>query len=296
MVKFESLFEQTSLREGNTRVNRFRYELNRQKFSWFGLYVLGYSFVPNFLLKLPRRIQLEMTTMVMRRWSGKALKFGQPRLSETGILRNASFHCPYKLLNFWERDFSGLSSSDRNLSYGERLRSGLVDIRADDAVNLFQSMLRSRPLPLSDFNRLFSGIAKTKRWKKKDQAHAAKYNIIIDGLCKDGKLDDAINLFNEMEMKGIKAMLSPTALSSEAFVKTPSSKGVKPNVKTYTVMIAGLCKKGSLSEADLLFRKMGEDGIAPNSGTYNTLIRAHLGGSGLTTSVELIEEMQMLPL
>ncbi|CAA7039136.1 unnamed protein product [Microthlaspi erraticum] len=56
--------------------------------------------------------------------------------------------------------------------------------------------------------------------RKKDQAHAAKYNIIIDGLCKDGKLDDAINLFNEMEMKGIKAMLSPTALSSEAFVKT----------------------------------------------------------------------------
>ncbi|CAA7036354.1 unnamed protein product [Microthlaspi erraticum] len=51
---------------------------------------------------------------------------------------------------------------------------------------------------------------------RKIKLDAAKYNIIIDGLCKDGKLDDAINLFNEMEMKGIKAMLSPTALSSEA--------------------------------------------------------------------------------
>ncbi|CAN7058195.1 unnamed protein product [Brassica oleracea var. botrytis] len=37
---------------------------------------------------------------------------------------------------------------------------------------------------------------------------------------------------------------------------------------------------------------MGEDGIAPDGCTYNTLIRAHLGGSGVVTSVELIEEMK----
>jgi pentatricopeptide repeat protein len=32
---------------------------------------------------------------------------------------------------------------------------------------------------------------------------AVKYSIIIDGLCKHGSLDNAFNLFNEMEMKGI---------------------------------------------------------------------------------------------
>ena len=57
-------------------------------------------------------------------------------------------------------------------------------------------------------------------------------------------------------------------------------------------MIGGLCKKGSLSKADMLFRKMGEDGIAPDDCTYNILIRAHLRGGELTASAELIAEMK----
>ncbi|KAF3574253.1 hypothetical protein F2Q69_00060763 [Brassica cretica] len=38
-------------------------------------------------------------------------------------------------------------------------------------------------------------------------------------------------------------------------------------------MIGGLCKKGSLSEADMLFKKMGEeDGTAPNASTMKMVI------------------------
>jgi pentatricopeptide repeat protein len=57
-------------------------------------------------------------------------------------------------------------------------------------------------------------------------------------------------------------------------------------------MISGLCKKGSLSEANILLRKMEEDGNAPNDCTYNTLIRAHLRDGDLTASAKLIEEMK----
>jgi len=37
---------------------------------------------------------------------------------------------------------------------------------------------------------------------------------------------------------------------------------------------------------------MEEDGITPISGTYNTLIRAHLREGDLATSAKLIEEMK----
>ncbi|CAN6980903.1 unnamed protein product [Brassica rapa subsp. trilocularis] len=37
---------------------------------------------------------------------------------------------------------------------------------------------------------------------------------------------------------------------------------------------------------------MEEDGIAPDSGPYNTLIRAHLRDGDVSISVELIEEMK----
>jgi len=67
---------------------------------------------------------------------------------------------------------------------------------------------------------------------------------------------------------------------------------VKPGVKTYNIMIGGLCKKGPLSEAELLFRKMEEDGHAPDGWTYNILIRAHLGDGDATKSVKLIEELK----
>ena len=50
-----------------------------------------------------------------------------------------------------------------NVSYKERLGSGLVDIKKDDAVALFQTMIQSRPLP-SLVSRLFSGIARTKQY------------------------------------------------------------------------------------------------------------------------------------
>lgn len=57
-------------------------------------------------------------------------------------------------------------------------------------------------------------------------------------------------------------------------------------------MISGLCKKGSLSEANVLLRKMEGDGNAPNDCTYNTLIRAHLKDKDLAGSARLIEEMK----
>ncbi|CAN6902022.1 unnamed protein product [Brassica oleracea] len=132
------------------------------------------------------------------------------------------------------------------------------------------------------------------------------YGILLDGLCDNGELEEALEILDKMHTSKmdpgigvyniiIHGMCNARKVDDawDLFSSLLPLKGVKADVKTYTIMIAGLCKKGSLSEADMLFKKMGEeDGIAPNECTYNTLIRAHLGGSGVVASVELIEEMK----
>ncbi|KAG2318526.1 hypothetical protein Bca4012_055262 [Brassica carinata] len=98
------------------------------------------------------------------------------------------------------------------------------------------------------------------------------YNIIIEGMCRAGKVEDAWELFCSVSL---------------------NLKGVmKPDVRTYTIMIAGFCLKRLKQEAVTLFRKMKEDGPLPNDRIYNELIRAHLRDGDKVSSAELIKEMR----
>ncbi|KAH0866329.1 LOW QUALITY PROTEIN: hypothetical protein HID58_083540 [Brassica napus] len=309
-----------------------------------------------------------------------------------------------------ETGFSGLSSY-RNLSYKEKLRSGLFSIKKDDAVALFQSMILSRPFPtVIDFNRLFSGIARTKQYdlvlalcnqmelngishdlytlsivincfcrcrklgfafsamgkifKLGYEPNTVTFNTLLNGLCLEGRvfeavelvdcmvlsqhvpdlitlntlvnglclqdgLSEAMSLIDRMVDSGVpneRRRQSLRIQKPDSIAKKPeprvhkSSKKSRPvrepvralsveslsasdeseregsererDIQSYNIMLSGLCKRSSLSEADALFRKMKEDGYEPDGCTYNTLIRAHLRGSDITTSVQLIEEMK----
>ncbi|MFS7958349.1 putative tetratricopeptide-like helical domain superfamily [Helianthus anomalus] len=69
------------------------------------------------------------------------------------------------------------------------------------------------------------------------------YNILIKGCRKCGKLDLAMDLFDELSLKGL-----------------------KPNVnRTYTMMISVLCQQGLFGDAKDLLRKMEENGCSPNT-------------------------------
>ncbi|KAF3500469.1 hypothetical protein F2Q69_00040820 [Brassica cretica] len=71
----------------------------------------------------------------------------------------------------------------------------------------------------------------------------------------------------------------------------PDLKGVKPDVRTYTIMFSGFGVKRLKQEAVALFRKMKEDGPLPDDRTYNALIRAHMWDGDKAASAELIKEM-----
>ncbi|KAE9453006.1 hypothetical protein C3L33_15089, partial [Rhododendron williamsianum] len=79
------------------------------------------------------------------------------------------------------------------------------------------------------------------------------YLIIINGMCKAGKIEDARKVFS-----------------------TFLARGLKPNVKIYNTMISGLCKEALLDEAEDLLLQMDKDGCPPNEVTFNIVVRAFL--------------------
>ncbi|KAG5375230.1 hypothetical protein IGI04_039826 [Brassica rapa subsp. trilocularis] len=294
--------------------------------------LVGFQRYRQWELELGKRNDSIQVVMIR---SAKAMRFAPPL-----ILRTSLFHSPYEFVFFFcERDFSGLSR-DRNHSYREMLRSGLVDIKKDDAISLFQSMIRGITPNVITFSALIDSFVKEGKLKEAKELYnemiargidpdTITYNSLIYGLCNEKRLTEANQMMDLMVSKGCDPSIVTYSIFINGYCKAKLvddemvSIGVPPSVMTYDILLDGLCDNGeldkaleildqmrkckmeldigSLSEAGILFRKMGEDGIAPNDCTYNTLIRAHLRGSDIGTSVELIEEMkgvaslQMLP-
>ncbi|RZC80962.1 hypothetical protein C5167_043532, partial [Papaver somniferum] len=75
------------------------------------------------------------------------------------------------------------------------------------------------------------------------------YGTMLDGLCKNGKIEEAIELFESME--GI---------------------GALANIEMYTILIHGLCRADQLEDARKMFHEIPEKGLVPNVVTYNTMM------------------------
>ncbi|KAF8104830.1 hypothetical protein N665_0166s0016 [Sinapis alba] len=172
------------------------------------------------------------------------------------------FQSRHELLSCCERDFSCLSSSsNRKLSYRERLRSGIADIKKDDAVELFQSMIRSRPLPtIIDFGRLFSAVAKTKQ-----------YDLVLS-LCKQMELQGIVhNIYSLSIVINCFCRCRKLGLSFSVLGKM-LKLGYEPNTITFSTLVNGLCLEGRVSEAVGIVDRMVETKVRPNLITLNTLV------------------------
>ncbi|KAA8535904.1 hypothetical protein F0562_028382 [Nyssa sinensis] len=73
---------------------------------------------------------------------------------------------------------------------------------------------------------------------------------MLDGLCKDGLVQEAMKLFGLMR-----------------------EKGTIPEVVIYTAVVEGFCKAHKLDDATRIFRKMQNSGISPNAFSYAVLIQ-----------------------
>ncbi|XP_073118325.1 uncharacterized protein [Elaeis guineensis] len=91
---------------------------------------------------------------------------------------------------------------------------------------------------------------------------------MLDGLCKDGLVQEAMKLFGLMR-----------------------EKGTIPEVVIYTAVVEGFCKAAKFDDAKRIFKKMQKNGIMPNAFSYAVLIQGLCKGGKLEDSVEYCMEM-----
>ncbi|CAA0842208.1 Pentatricopeptide repeat-containing protein [Striga hermonthica] len=91
---------------------------------------------------------------------------------------------------------------------------------------------------------------------------------MLDGLCKDGLVQEAMKLFGSMR-----------------------EKGTIPEVVVYTAVVEGFCKAQKFEDAVRIFRKMQGNGVDPNAFSYQVLIRGLCGGKKLEDARSFVIEM-----
>ncbi|XP_047321745.1 pentatricopeptide repeat-containing protein At4g26680, mitochondrial-like [Impatiens glandulifera] len=117
--------------------------------------------------------------------------------------------------------------------------------------------------------------------------NAYTLNMIINALCKLGKLGEAVDLFENMGLTRTvssyntlicghcKQGLFSTAMKLKYGME---KNGLNPSNVTYNTLIHWLCKAGKMNEANKLLsemKAMKAVGVSPNIITYNTLINGY---------------------
>nr|XP_048328753.1 putative pentatricopeptide repeat-containing protein At4g17915 isoform X2 [Ziziphus jujuba var. spinosa] len=96
----------------------------------------------------------------------------------------------------------------------------------------------------------------------------ATFNIMINGLCKNGYVDNAFGLFRNV---------------CHAFV---------PRLMTYNILIDGLCKAGRLRTARGIIKELQESGPEPNAITYNIMLKFYFRSKQYDQGLQLMSEIR----
>ncbi|XP_004512019.1 uncharacterized protein [Cicer arietinum] len=91
---------------------------------------------------------------------------------------------------------------------------------------------------------------------------------MLDGLCKDGNVQEALKLFGLMR-----------------------EKGTIPEIVIYTAVVEGYTKAHKADDAIRIFRKMQSNGISPNAYSFTVLIQGLYKCSRLQDALEFCVEM-----
>ena len=129
------------------------------------------------------------------------------------------------------------------------------------------------------------------------------FNPIIDSLCKEGQMHEALILFHDM----IKLGVLPNCITysslihsfcgfgrweeAKRFLFDMINAGISPDVCTYSALVDSLCKENKTQEAESLFGLMTKKGIRRNVVTFNSLISVWCKSGRWVEVTQLLEYM-----
>ncbi|CAM6082046.1 unnamed protein product [Calypogeia fissa] len=215
----------------------------------------------------------------------------------------------------------GLSAS--NFVVSELCR---VD-RVSSAVQFVQFLKENRfPINARTYNLLLSGLQSSSKaninweqtWKlchemqqkqtgRSCRPNVVTYGILTRGLCRAGKLNEAMLLLMSMKLENrcnpdlviystlVTALTKADRLHDACKVfETMEKAGHKPDVIAYTSLIAGLSNAGRLEEAFFLFSKMVREGCKPDALTCDSILSAYTKAGQVDAAINLFDEIKQI--
>ncbi len=131
------------------------------------------------------------------------------------------------------------------------------------------------------------------------------YNTILDALGKDGRIDEAAGLFNQMWQSGIAPDKNTYSALINGMVKAEKidkafnlfnkmiEYGIHPNeiaLRVYGTLINGLVKVGRMDDALSILNKMHEYCIQPNVIVYNIIISYFVVNNDFNRAISYLDQ------
>ncbi|XP_010917211.1 uncharacterized protein [Elaeis guineensis] len=129
------------------------------------------------------------------------------------------------------------------------------------------------------------------------------YTSVISGYCKMGKMEEALEVFNEMIELGIRPSRVTYNVLIDGFGKAgdmPSAVsmyermmvcGCPPDVVTFTSLIDGYSRSEKLDDALRLWNEMGQRGIRPNAYTFAIVISSLCKKNRISEASHFLKEL-----
>ncbi|KAI3954198.1 hypothetical protein MKW98_018022 [Papaver atlanticum] len=117
------------------------------------------------------------------------------------------------------------------------------------------------------------------------------YSVLIDGLCKDNRMEEANQMLDEMCVRGLvpNDVTYTTLIGGHCKQHNIESSGRVPGVATFNVVMNGFCKQGQMKIARMLLDDMHNLGVVPDDITYNILLEGHCNNGGDSMDIDKLQ-------